>query len=144
MATNPQNLKPIDSHGPERALEIRRMGQRASMEARRRNRNLRDAFRAMQEVEIPTKSGDTTTASDAIALAVMQKAVKGDMKAIEFLWEALYGKQTKVDVTSSDGSMSPQKLDLSGCSLDALKEMTREAWRRANGKADGRPEPAAD
>ena len=96
------------------------MGQKASMEARKRNRNLKDAFRAMQEVEIPTKSGDTTTASDAIALAVMQKAVKGDMKAIEFLWEALYGKQTKVDVTSSDGSMSPATVNLGDRSPEEL------------------------
>lgn len=137
MATNPQNLKPIDSHGPERALEIRRMGQRASTEARKRNRNLKDAFRAMQEVEIPTKSGDTTTASDAIALAVMQKAVKGDMKAIEFLWEALYGKQTKVDVTSSDGSMSQQRIDLSGLSREDLKAVTREALMRKAQAQDG-------
>ena len=120
MATNPQNLKPIDSHGPERALEIRRMGQKASMEARKRNENLKDAFRAMQEGEIPTKSGGTTTASDAIALAVMQKAVKGDMKAIEFLWEALYGKTQKVDVTSSDGSMSPATVNLGDRSPEEL------------------------
>ena len=137
MATNPQNLKPIDSHGPERAREIRRMGQRAATEAKKRNKNLRDAFRAMQEVEIPTKSGDTTTASDAIALAVMQKAVKGDMKAIEFLWEALYGKQTKVDVTSSDGSMSPAKIDLSGLSREDLKAVTREALMRKVQAQDG-------
>lgn len=120
MATNPQNLKPIDSHGPERAREIRRMGQKAATEAKKRNKNLKDAFRAMQEVEIPTKSGDVTTASDAIALAVMQKAVKGDMKAIEFLWDALYGKQTKVDVTSSDGSMSPATVNLGDRSPEEL------------------------
>ena len=120
MGANPQNLKPIDSHGPARALEIRRMGQKASMEARKRNKNLKDAFRAMQEVEIPTKSGGTTTASDAIALAVMQKAVKGDMKAIEFLWEALYGKTQKVDVTSSDGSMSPATVNLGDRSPEEL------------------------
>ena len=120
MATNPQNLKPIDSHGPERAREIRQMGARAANEARKRNKNLKDAFRAMQEVEIPTKSGDVTTASDAIALAVMQKAVKGDMKAIEFLWDALYGKTQKVDVTSSDGSMSPATVNLGDRSPDEL------------------------
>ena len=120
MATNPQNLKPIDSHGPERAREIRQMGARAKNEKARRNKNLRDAFRAMQEVEIPTKSGDVTTASDAIALAVMQKAVKGDMKAIEFLWEALYGKTQKVDVTSSDGSMSPATVNLGDRSPEEL------------------------
>lgn len=117
---NEQNLKPFNKLPPEKARELRVKGAYASQQARLRNKNLRDAFRAMQETEIPMKSGGTTTASDAIALAVMQKAVKGDMKAIEFLWEALYGKQTKVDVTSSDGSMSPQKVDLGSRSIDEL------------------------
>jgi len=122
MATNKghQNLISITERDPERAREIRQMGARASNSQRHRNKTLRDAFRAMQEVEIPTKSGDTTTASDAIALAVMQKAVKGDMKAVEFLWEALYGKQTKVDVTSSDGSMSPATVNLGDRSPEEL------------------------
>jgi hypothetical protein len=132
MAANKghQNLISITERDPERAREIRQMGARASNSQRHRNKTLRDAFRAMQEVEIPTKSGDTTTASDAIALAVMQKAVKGDMKAVEFLWEALYGKQTKVDVTSSDGSMTPAKVDLSGLSREDLKAVAREALAR--------------
>ena len=51
MATNPQNLKPIDSHGPARAREIRQMGARAANEARKRNKNLKDAFRAMQDTQ---------------------------------------------------------------------------------------------
>lgn len=122
MAANKghHNLIPITERDPERAHEIRQMGARASNTQRHRNKTLRDAFRAMQEVEIPTKSGDVTTASDAIALAVMQKAVKGDMKAVEFLWEALYGKQTKVDVTSSDGSMSPATVNLGDRSPEEL------------------------
>jgi hypothetical protein len=122
MAANKghQNLISITERDPERAREIRQMGARASNSQRHRNKTLRDAFRAMQEVEIPTKSGDVTTASDAIALAVMQKAVKGDMKAVEFLWEALYGKTQKVDVTSSDGSMSPATVNLGDHSPEEL------------------------
>lgn len=139
MAANKghQNLIPITERDPERAREIRQMGARAQNERRHRNKNLRDAFRAMQGFEIPVKGGDTTTASDAIALAVMQKAVKGDMKAIEFLWEALYGKTQKVDVTSSDGSMSPAKIDLSGLSREDLKVVTREALMRKVQAQDG-------
>ena len=108
-----QNLAPTFGElDPERAREIRAMGGKARGEQRRRNKNLRDAFKAMQEVEIPRKSGGSETASDAIALALMQKAVKGDLKAIELLWEILYGKQTKIDVTSSDKSMSPGLVNL--------------------------------
>ena len=129
-ATNPQNLVPVTERDPERAREIRAMGGKARGEKIRRSKNLREAFLAIQELEIKGTDGTTKTASDAVAIAVMNKALKGDLKAIEFLWEALYGKQTKVDVTSSDGSMSPAKVDLSGLSREDLKAVAREALAR--------------
>ena len=129
-APTPQNLIPVTERDPERAREIRAMGGKARGEKIRRSKNLREAFLAVQELEIKGTDGTTKTASDAVAIAVMNKALKGDMKAIEFLWEVLYGKQTKVDVTSSDGSMSPQKIDLSGLSRDELKTVAREAFKR--------------
>ena len=129
-ATNPQNLVPVTERDPETARKVRSMGGKARAEKIRRSKNLREAFLAVQSLEIKGTDGTTKTASDAVAIAVMNKALKGDMKAIEFLWEALYGKQTKVDVTSSDGSMSPQKIDLSGLSRDELKTVAREAFKR--------------
>ena len=129
-APTPQNLIPVTQRDPERAREIRAMGGKARGEKIRRSKNLREAFLAVQSLEIKGMDGTTKTASDAVAIAVMNKALKGDMKAIEFLWEALYGKQTKVDVTSSDGSMSPAKVDLSGLSREDLKAVAREALAR--------------
>ena len=129
-APTPQNLIPVTERDPERAREIRAMGGKARGEKIRRSKNLREAFLAVQELEIKGTDGTTKTASDAVAIAVMNKALKGDLKAIEFLWEALYGKQTKVDVTSSDGSMSPAKVDLSGLSMEDLKAVAREALAR--------------
>ena len=125
-----QNVIPVTERDPERAREIRAMGGRARGEKIRRSKNLREAFLAVQELEVKGTDGTTKTASDAVAIAVMNKALKGDMKAIEFLWEALYGKQTKVDVTSSDGSMTPAKVDLSGLSREDLKAVAREALAR--------------
>lgn len=129
-APTPQNLIPVTERDPERAREIRAMGGKARGEKIRRSKNLREAFLAVQSLEIKGMDGTTKTASDAVAIAVMNKALKGDLKAIEFLWEALYGKQTKVDVTSSDGSMSPAKVDLSGLSREDLKAVAREALAR--------------
>ena len=129
-APTPQNIVPVTERDPERAREIRAMGGRARGEKIRRSKNLREAFLAVQELEIKGTDGTTKTASDAVAIAVMNKALKGDIKAIEFLWEALYGKQTKVDVTSSDGSMTPAKVDLSGLSREDLKAVAREALAR--------------
>ena len=129
-APTPQNLIPVTERDPERAREIRAMGGKARGEKLRRSKTLREAFLAVQELEIKGMDGTTKTASDAVAIAVMNKALKGDLKAIEFLWVALYGKQTKVDVTSSDGSMSPAKVDLSGLSREDLKAVAREALAR--------------
>ena len=134
---NEQNLKPFNKLPPEKARELRVKGAYASQQARLRNKTLREAFKALQEVEIPMKDGGTTTASDAIALALMKKAVNGDLKAIEFLWEALYGKQTNVDVTSSDGSMSPQKIDLGDRSPEELLSLVKAMKDKGHGAGAG-------
>ena len=138
MALNSQNLIPVTERDPERAREIRSMGGKASQAKMRQNRNLREAFLAVQGVEIKGKDGTVKTASDAIALALLQKAVKGDLKAIEFLWEALYGRQTKVDVTSSDGSMSPpQKIDLGDRSPEELLALVKAMKEKGSEVGDG-------
>ena len=129
-APTPQNLIPVTERDPERAREIRAMGGKARGEKLRRSKTLREAFLAVQDVEVEGADGGRESASDAIALALVRKCIDGDLKAIELLWEALYGKQAKLDVTSSDGSMSPQKIDLSGLSRDELKTVAREAFKR--------------
>ena len=132
-APTPQNLVPVTERDPERAREIRAMGGKARGEKIRRSKNLREAFLAVQELEVKGTDGTTKTASDAVAIAVMNKALKGDMKAIEFLWEALYGKQAKLDVTSSDGSMSPQKIDLGDRSPEELLTLVKAMKDKGHG-----------
>ena len=129
-APTPQNLIPVTERDPERAREIRAMGGKARGEKLRRSKTLREAFLAVQDVDVEGADGGRESASDAIALALVRKCIDGDLKAIELLWEALYGKQAKLDVTSSDGSMSPAKVDLSGLSREDLKAVAREALAR--------------
>ena len=38
-------------------------------------------------------------------------------------WEWMYGKQAKVDVTSSDGSMSPNQINLGDRTTEELMQM---------------------
>lgn len=131
-----QNVTPLNCRDPERARQIQSMGGKAASEKMRRKRSLREAFYAVQDLEVDDPDGIRMPASDAIALALVRKCIDGDLKAIELLWEALYGKQSKVDVTSSDGSMSPAKIDLSGLSREDLKAVAREAFgRREQGTA---------
>ena len=127
---NEQNLKSFGERTASERREIAKKAGRASGEKRRHQRDLREAVMAMQSAVLPVKGeSEGMTVADAIARAVAYKAAKGDLKAAAMYWEWVYGKQTKVDVTSSDGSMSPQRIDLSGCSREDLKAMAREAFR---------------
>ena len=136
MALNPQNLIPNSKRSPE---EVRRNGQKggiASGEKRRHQRDLREAVKALQSVVAPVKGGgDGLTYAEAIARAVGVKAAQGDLKAAAMYWEWMYGKQTKVDVTSSDGSMSPgNQINLGDRTTEELMQMFKAL---GSGSGDG-------
>ena len=120
---NEQNLKPQNQRTKSEQRKIAQMGGIASGEKRRHQRDLREAVKALQSVVVPVKGGgDGLTYAEAIARAVGVKAAQGDIKAAALYWEWMYGKQTKVDVTSSDGSMSP-RIDFGKRTLDEVMEM---------------------
>jgi hypothetical protein len=138
MALNPQNLVPNSERTPD---ERRRNAQKAGIasgEKRRHQRDLREAVKALQSVVVPVKGGgDGLTYAEAIARAVGVKAAQGDLKAAALLWEWLYGKQTKVDVTSSDGSMSPgNQINLGDRTTEELMQMFK-ALGSGNGDGQG-------
>ena len=103
MALNPQNLVPNSERTPE---ERRRNAQKAGLASgrrRRQNKNLRDAFLAVQDLLLPKKGGGEETASDAIAFALVRKAVAGDLRAIQLLWECNYGKNAQTEDAGAVG-----------------------------------------
>ena len=135
---NEQNLKSFGERTASERREIAKKAGIASGKKRRHQRDLRKAVEALQSVVVPVKGGgDGLTYAEAIARAVGVKAAQGDLKAAAMYWEWMYGKQARVDVTSSDGSMSPAKIDLSGLSREDLKAMTREALMRKAQAQDG-------
>lgn len=121
---NEQNLK---SFGERTASERREIAQKAGIASgkkRRHQRDLREAVKALQSVVVPVKGGgDGLTYAEAIARAVGVKAAQGDLKAAAMYWEWMYGKQAKVDVTSSDGSMSPNQINLGDRTTEELMQM---------------------
>ena len=122
---NEQNLIPGNRRSQSEARENGRKGGIASGEKRRHQRDLREAVKALQSVVVPVKGGgDGLTYAEAIARAVGVKAAQGDLKAAAMYWEWMYGKQTKVDVTSSDGSMSPgNQINLGDRTTEELMQM---------------------
>lgn len=130
---NEQNLKSFGERTASERREIAKKAGIASGEKRRHQRDLREAVKAVQGVILPVKGGgEGKTVVDAVALAVAHKAAQGDLKAAALLWEWLYGKQTKVDVTSSDGSMSPNQINLGDRTTEELMQMFK-----ALGSGDG-------
>ena len=121
---NEQNLIPGNKRSQSEAREHGRKGGIASGEKRRHQRDLRKAVKALQSVVVPVKGGgDGLTYAEAIARAVGVKAAQGDLKAAALYWEWMYGKQAKVDVTSSDGSMSPNQINLGDRTTEELMQM---------------------
>ena len=121
---NEQNLIPGNKRSQSEVRENGRRGGIASGKKRRHQRDLREAVKALQSVVVPVKGGgDGLTYAEAIARAVGVKAAQGDLKAAALYWEWMYGKQAKVDVTSSDGSMSPNQINLGDRTTEELMQM---------------------
>ena len=72
------NLRPVRSEKEARALGS--VGGKASGEARRRKRDIRERLQALLDAKVNGVEG-----ADALALALFEKALSGDVKAYELL-----------------------------------------------------------
>ena len=80
---NPDNLNPVRSK--EEASERGRKGGIASGQARRNKKALKECFDALLDKRYKGKDGKVITGSETLALAVFQKAQRGDLKAFEIV-----------------------------------------------------------
>ena len=84
MAKKEDNLvKGDEAH--KLTVEEQSMGGKASAEARRKKRDLRNAIEILLETDIKGKNGEIKSGAEAIAIAQFQKALKGDTRAFEIL-----------------------------------------------------------
>ena len=80
-------------------------------------------------MEIATaKDGDSYRSDD-----------KTRLDAVKFWLErrAKWVKEQKIDMQSSDGSMSPSKIDLGDRSTEELMALTKQAWAAGSGAGNG-------
>lgn len=84
---NEQNLtgRGFDELTAEEQREIARKGGKASVEARRRKKQLKECLDVLLEREMQTKDGETVSGAEAISIAVFKKALKGDLRAYELV-----------------------------------------------------------
>lgn len=85
---NEQNLvRGADAH--VLTAEEQSMGGKASGEARRRKRDLRQALEMLLEREYKDKSGNTLTGTEAITAKLFEQAMKGNIKAFETIRDSV-------------------------------------------------------
>ena len=82
---NAENLKPQSERTKEEQREIAKMGGIASGKARKEKADLRKMCQMVLEMDIKAKDGSIKSGAEAITLAQLQKALKGDAKAYEVL-----------------------------------------------------------
>lgn len=114
---NEQNLRRPTS---KEARENGRKGGKASAKARRERKEMRETFRAI--LDMPLKPGEleeittfqganrlNVTVGEAIALVMASKAVKGDVKAAEFVRDTSGQRPSSaIQVTASSAEASAE------------------------------------
>lgn len=86
MARREDNLHPFTSEqSREKAKENGKKGGIASGQAKRDKKNIRLAVEALLEMDIKGKNGEVKSGAEAICVAQLQKALKGDTRAFEAL-----------------------------------------------------------
>jgi ribosomal protein S7 len=113
MARNDDNLKPLST---EKAREIGSKGGKASVEARRKKRDLRLALEALLESDVKKKnlSGkeQDMSVAEAISLEQVRKALKGDSKAYEI-------------IRDSSGQKPIEKIQVAEVDADVISEVEK-------------------
>lgn len=106
MANGHENIIPVSQRTTEELREITRKGGIASGIARRERKQLKDRLLILAEGEITNAKGETAAREDIISLQLVNKAIKGDLKAIR-LYAQLTGQL--VDQLSVNAELSARR-----------------------------------
>lgn len=123
-----ENLIPLTERSAEEQLEIRKAGGRASVESRRKKKEFKEVMKMLLDAKEPDKNGKNTARREQVAMSMIRKAIKGDVKAAE-LTAKLAGEmpdpkqQLDVNVTGSEAGNRPVLIKFvdsgdDGCSGD--------------------------
>ena len=124
---NDENLIPMPQRSESERRELARKGGKASGEARRRKASMRE--RLEQILDMPVRkgkmedfknledaSGKNMTVQDAVLLTTVKKALKGDMRAIDFLRDTI--KPTAFEEANGGGDGVNVNITIADCSKD--------------------------
>ena len=107
---NNENLKPFSERTEKEQREIRSKGGKASAEARRKRKLLKEYFNIWLETEVgKDKSGKPINAAEAMTKKQVDKALKGDTKAFLVIRDTV-GEKPEEKIQVSDISTETQEM----------------------------------
>lgn len=101
---NEQNLKPFTQMTESEQRRIASMGGKASAEARRKKKLMREVMQDCLDETITLKNGDEITARYALAKKHLQKGIAGDAKSAKLVIDWSGEAPTRNEFTGEDGA----------------------------------------
>jgi hypothetical protein len=98
MANN-ENLKPLNEICKEDAKKIRSKGGKARAEKIKAKKTMKEMLDYLLEKEIANKNGDKASTQEAITIALIKEALKGNVKAFEVIRDTIGEKPTEKQET---------------------------------------------
>jgi TRAP-type C4-dicarboxylate transport system substrate-binding protein len=100
---NEQNLKPFDQLTESEQRAIRSKGGKASGEARRARKTLREELLALLSQEIKDENGNSVNTQVAMSTSLIKEAIDGNTKAFELVRDTIGEKPVdKVEQVNID------------------------------------------
>lgn len=103
---NVENLKPFAERTEKEQRDIRVMGGKASGEARRKKKTMKEMLKLLLEEELVSKKGTKKTALEMVMTSMINQALKGNVKATTFIRDTIGEKpenSNTIYIESSDG-----------------------------------------
>lgn len=129
---NPQNFLDPNKMTPEERQERARNGGRKSGIVRRDKRNARERLALLLQLALTDGNGNNVNSpitgkamsvGEAIDTAVIKRAIKGDIRAAEVIYDLLNVKVTRTEITGAGGK---ELIPASKMSDEELKEEIRK------------------
>lgn len=112
---NEQNLIPTTKLTEKERRELASKAGKASVEARRKKRDLRRAIEILLETDIKDEDGNVKSGAEALAIAQFKKALKGDTRAFEVLRD-------------TSGQSVVQKVQVAEVDQDVINDVERAVF----------------
>lgn len=119
---NDENLKPNSERTPKERQELARKAGIASGVARRARKTMKEMLDYLLTKEVKNRKGEKATTLEAISVALINKAVKGDTKAFEVIRDTI-GEKFK---DSETNVIIQQPIEVSEKEIQKIINQTKE------------------